>query len=265
MTENKANLLKISPFWISNPKLWFITLEAQFEYAAIKEDEARYIGLLGALGERVLCQVQDELTNPPRSNKYNSLKDKVLQRFETSEDDNLQKLLRGVELGDKTPSQLLGEMKVLGGNHVNDNFLHKIWLTRLPTRVTEILEASNDPLAAKAKLADKIYRVTAGRQVDQIQVSDQIDALTRSIAQLSATFSNHIAQISGPYRDRGHSNFNRGRSRSRPRNFKTNNERSNSRMGICFYHSKFGAQAQKCRQPCNYNEQSTSKNYFADR
>ena len=108
----------------------------------------------------VAAEVIDILDPMPLDTPYDKLKQGVLNRTSTSDSTRLQQLLSGVELGDRTPSQLLRHMRSLAGNSkIDDNILRSLWIRCLPTSMTAILAVHEDvvPLDALSLSADKIH------------------------------------------------------------------------------------------------------------
>ncbi|XP_070132583.1 uncharacterized protein [Drosophila bipectinata] len=207
-------------------KLWLSQIEAQFVLAGITSDETKFNTILASIEAPVLARIADAIVNQPRTVKYENLKSCILERFCESEQKKIQKLISETDLGDKRPTQLLNELNALAANKVQESFLKALWLQRLPTQVQAILQASDASLANLAKLADKVMEVGDFHQVRTIDaksaptssaVSD--DRLDRIEQQINALFRNRSGETAGD---------------------------------MCWYHSKFGNAAKKCRQPCSF-------------
>ncbi|KYB29505.1 hypothetical protein TcasGA2_TC032970 [Tribolium castaneum] len=78
-------------------------------------DQSKYFTIVAALDCSVLQSVSDILTNPPETQKYETIKAKLISAYTDSQEKQLRKLLNELELGDRKPSQLLREMKTLAG------------------------------------------------------------------------------------------------------------------------------------------------------
>lgn len=274
--------VKLSAFWHSQPALWFVQAEAQFHAYNVRGDQSKYFAIIGALDNVVLQGIADVIINPlPQVGRYELLKKSIIERFADSEEKQLRKVLTEVELGDKTPSQLLREMKLLAANKISDNVLRTLWLQRLPSTVQMVL-ATADSLAIEkmATTADKIAEVSAQSScyptMSAISVQEQpvlqttplptssvagiafspsnaalsdvtstLLSTVTSLQQQVAELTKMMAQLS--HRDNQQSYFKRNRSRSRsqtgPR-FRQD--------GFCYYHSKFGNGAHKCTKPCAF-------------
>ncbi|KAK4880851.1 hypothetical protein RN001_008997 [Aquatica leii] len=135
--------VRLPPFWYKNPIIWFAQVEAQFETYKIRADTSKYYTVISALDSAVLQEVSDIIATPPVKDKYDTLKKQIILRFSDSEDRQLRKVLTEIELGDKTPSQLLREMKLLAGTRFDEKVLKTLWLQRMPASVQAILTVSD--------------------------------------------------------------------------------------------------------------------------
>ncbi|GFS43359.1 uncharacterized protein TNIN_163291 [Trichonephila inaurata madagascariensis] len=72
--------VKPPAFWRNKPKLWFFQLEAQFSNSGISNDTTKYNIVVAALDENVLDFVVDILSHPPHDDKYETLKNALLNR-----------------------------------------------------------------------------------------------------------------------------------------------------------------------------------------
>lgn len=182
------------------------------------------------------------------------------------EQTKLQKVLMGTELGDQKPSELLSKMKSLAGDNFNDEVLKTLWLQRLPNQVRAILAVSNDQTDKLAELGDKIIETLAYSNVSEVQVAScsfvpkgieqQIETLTKRINELQRSVNRNSRSRSRSYSRESHSS--RTKSKQSGNNYKKYNANKTS---FCFYHWRFGENARKCNQPCDY----TTKNGTASK
>lgn len=239
--------IKLPPFWTAQPVLWFQQVEAHFHINNIKKDVSKYYTVIASIESSVLAQVSDIVRQPPEKNKYDALKDRIIERFADSESRKIKKLLSEIELADKRPSQLLNEMRELSGEQVTEEFLKSLFIQRLPADVRAVLSVCKGQLDEIAKMADKMLEVGDNHQVSVVSrdnvasgssmaiLEQKLNLLIGEISKLKA--SNRSRSSSRSYRNRDHS---RSRSRSAVRHEK------------CWYHFKFGNDANKCIKPCNF-------------
>lgn len=242
---------KIPDFWPEMPRLWF----AQFETVMAPQkqgDDAKYCLAVSKLGREAVLQVSDIIMSPPETNKYKTLKERLLSVYEESEERQFQKLVSGIELGDQKPSQLLRRMKELAKNtNVPDKTLHNLWSARLPDHVRAVLTVSQDQkLENLAGIADKIMEnnrgdvceVSHGQPLVMTELLSQINKLSLEVAALRA-------QVGSSNGSRFH---NRGRSRSRSKS--RSRITPDSPKWLCRYHLRFRDRARNCEKPCNWQK-----------
>lgn len=257
------------PFIKDRPDIWFFLIESEFNTTRTRSDEAKYNATLRALDTDTLQQVTDILYNPPEQNKYEHLKRAIIQRLSDSRQKQIQRLLNDLVLADKKPSQLLREMKDLAAGSVQDEMLHSLWINRLPVTIRPLLVTSNTlDLNALAEMADRIMDATysqpnvmattysqpnimAVSRVDATPStsSSSIQRLEQRVDELQKALALCLREITALSTQ---SSFQRPRyrSRSRPRSKTPEN------AGICYYHKRFGTDAQKCTTPCTFKQQS---------
>lgn len=242
-TINKINV-KLPPFWPAQPDLWFQQVEAQFAINNIRRDASKYYTVIAAVESRVLTHISDVIRDPPATNKYTALKNRIIEQFADSEAKKIKKLLSEIQLGDKRPSQLLNEMRELAGDTVKDEFMKSLFIQLMPSTVRPVLSISTDELQAIAKMADKMLEATSDHQVMAINGSSKMDELEKKLNRLI----NKIDEIQVQQRSRSSSrqprrSMSRNRSQSRNKSYDT-----------CWYHYRFKNKATKCSQPCNFKK-----------
>lgn len=222
--------------------LWFAQMRSWFELNRITSDSTKYNMVIAHLRHDALEQVEELVRQPPEQNKFESIKNALVQRFADSERTRIHKLLSGITLGDKKPSHLLQELRRANvGN--DETILKNVWMARMPAQAQAVISIAHGGLSEVAALADVVVETLRinnnSMNVNEVRnvassSSEQdrkIDELTRIVAELRA--------------DR-----NRGRSQSRGRAH--NREKTPAReFDLCWYHFKFGANAKKCGKDSN--------------
>lgn len=240
---------RIPEFWTDQPSLWFVQFEATVAPQKASDD-AQYQLLVAKLGKHVVVQVADLLKAPPKTDKYNALKNRLLHVYEESENKRIQKLISDMQLGDQKPSQLLRQMQTLAGTRVTPETLLVMWQNHLPATVRTVLAATEIADSEKlAAVADKIQETSSPGVVAAVSSGE-----TSSLADALAKLTIEVAELRKS-RDSSRTSrqFKRASSRSRARNASQRRGRSASRdPGLCFYHDRFGVNATKCRQPCTW-------------
>lgn len=249
--------VKPPPFWKSNPALWFVRLEAQFDLARITVDSTKFNHVLSAMDSDILNSVSDIVIRPPENDKYETLKTRLIAVHSESQSSKIRTLLQGVELGDRRPSQLLSHMRSLAGDGVGEALLRSLWLAQLPSMTQTILAALGDDLNKLASVADNINDLTAQQGINSVAVApepkvDKTEQLELRITELTHQVSK-LTDFVHRSRNRGRSpNYFRNRSNSRNR-LKRYQE---AKDGYCFYHTNFGKLARRCNPPCSYESEN---------
>ena len=225
--------IKIPAFWKNDPELWFRQVEAQFNLANITSDPTRFSYVVANLEGDVISHVADFIKEPPQQDKYQALRQRLVEQFGATADEKLDTFLRGFELGDMKPSQLLCKMKsVVSGLAIDESLVRNRFLKSLPPHAQTILRVSGelDSLDELARHADLILAVpfvpvqTSVSQVEQLQ--GQVEAMTQEIEKLRAGI---------------------------PTKPPTSRQKESRRM-VCWFHTRFGNKARKCEPPCSFHE-----------
>ncbi|XP_046382352.1 uncharacterized protein LOC124153300 [Ischnura elegans] len=209
----------------------------------VTNETTKFSHVVAQLDQRHAVEVEDIILNPPEGEPYKRIKGELIQRLSVSQDQKIRQLLEQEELGDRKPSHLLRSMRSLAGASMPDDILRSLWLNRLPSLVQSILAVKDGAeLNNLAKLADKVQEVTPRPHVAAVSHHPEMDALRKQIEELTC----QVATLSA-----ARSHF-RGRSRSRSRRWRSRSPSAHDNPNWCWYHSTFGAEASKCRQPCSF-------------
>lgn len=246
---------KLPEFWVDMPRLWF----AQFEAVMTPQkqgEETKFNLVISKLGRDSIQQVSDLLTTPPAENKYEKLKERLLQVYEESAERQFQKLVSELELGAQKPTQLLRRMKDLGRTtQVSEPTLKNLWMSRMPSSVRAVisvcLEQSLDDLAA---IADKIVENT-GYEIAAVsdgQTQALPEAWTEVVSQLSK-LRLEVASL------RSEVQYQRSRSTTRRRSRSRSGSRKMRVPGdpgwLCRHHYRYKRNATRCEQPCAWRNE----------
>lgn len=237
--------IKLPPFWADRPALWFAQAEAQFHLAGITTDMTMFSHVISIIDHRLIGEIEDIIMSPPDVNKYQTIKEELIRRLSTSEQQRVERLLSDEQLGDRKPSAFLRHLQSLAGPSKDVTILRQLWMRRLPAQVQAILAAQSDLALEKlAELADKIIEVTPGPsrvcKVDNSQPN--LDAIMERLEKLGQ----QVAALTDK-RQRG-----RSRARSASRSSRRSGTSADPALKLCWYHKKFGTKAAKCIPPCNW-------------
>ena len=112
--------IRVSAFWADKISLWFKQLEAQFMIAGITREATKFGYVVAHLEPKYVMEVEDIIDSPPENSQYEALKAALIKRLSDSSSMRVRKLLEGEEIGDRTPSQFLRNLRNLAGTSVNE-------------------------------------------------------------------------------------------------------------------------------------------------
>ncbi|XP_049693304.1 uncharacterized protein LOC126053905 [Helicoverpa armigera] len=262
---------RIPLIWRDRIRLWFAQFEAIMSPQK-KGDQGMYEVLVGQLERQDLDEISDIILRPPEKNRYETLKSRLLQVYDESEQRQVQRLLSEMELGDLKPSQLLRRMKNLAADNISDSTLRVMWTNHLPQSIRAVLAVSDNiakhsDLHELAVMADKILEQTQppgavaaisvpppphASTSTSSSIEAKIEMLIEEIAELKASQSSRRDRRSfDKYQSRSRSP-SRSRHKRAPRMRSNTPRRLQGQANVCYYHRRFGADAQRCTRPCEF-------------
>ncbi|XP_036332222.1 uncharacterized protein LOC118743564 [Rhagoletis pomonella] len=239
--------VKPPPFWKPDPRLWFAQVEAQFVRSGISTDETKFYAIVAEVDSAILAHASDIISAPPATNKYNTLKERLIDEFGESTERRLKRLFETCELNDRKPTTLLREMKELANHRLDKQILKSLWMRRLPVHVQQILATLKDDVEIFAQKADDILDISPGDKLSTIDTEDTRATLADLVSRLDRIESENQRNVD-------HIGYG-GRQKAPPSRSTPAARSSQSRptqSNICWYHQAFGEQANKCRPPCAY-------------
>ncbi|KAF0298941.1 hypothetical protein FJT64_003712 [Amphibalanus amphitrite] len=249
--------------------LWLLQVECAFDVAGIADPVTKFKLLVANLPTNVAAQVRDVIVSAPGD--FDGLCTALRQRLAQSRASRLEALLRHQQLGDRSPSQLLrdmrGQLSTAGDSSVDSGLLRTLFLQRLPqsARAALSLLPEATPLAELAEAADRFLE--ASRPTGAVSAvganSSPAPAATTGDGDLAAAIASLSAVISRL--DTSHRRLEgavAGR-RSRPgtprRGSRSSSPSRDEREDYCWYHRTYGARARKCTGPCAWTPAGNSE------
>ena len=107
MSEVSAVSLKLPEFWLEDPEIWFLRVEAQLRSKSITADQTKFDYVVTALDNRAAAEVKAVLVHLPEQDKYAAIKKALLSAFGKTQAQKDQELLNITGLGDRKPTALL--------------------------------------------------------------------------------------------------------------------------------------------------------------
>ncbi|XP_029648847.1 uncharacterized protein LOC115222668 [Octopus sinensis] len=232
------------PTFTGDATLWFSQLEAQFRAQSITPEQQLQI-LYGCMPPQLASTARDLITDPSPGATYAPVKLEVEKRNTRSEESRFNELMADEELGDRTPSEFLRRLRELSGNASDAPLLRKIFFSRLPAYIQTVLATGleTNTVDQIATMADKMVEFAVQPSSRSACACSQTSSA--SIEGLSKLIETLTKRMDAMCRDGKRSSKSRSRSRSSSRS-------TQSKSGLCWYHSKYGENAHRCTQPCTY-------------
>lgn len=256
-----VNTVRINPPEMDLQDLpsFFWSLEHWFAASGItsRMDSKRFHLVMAQIPVRALSELRPLLENVPSSDRYQFAKRTILTHFEESQRSRLHRLLSGMELGDRKPSQLLAEMRRASNGAMVESLLVDLWIGRLPQHVQSAVIAARGNTADKAGVADAVMDCFAHcrqpreyHQMAEVRSSSAFEErISREVAELNRKLSDFMLET----RHRGASQQrSRPQQRSRSQQRTSSRDTANEENRMCYYHRRFGAAARSCRSPCSF-------------
>lgn len=230
--------------------MWFAQAEAQFALANVVQDQTKFYHIVAKVDQSILCHISDLVANPPATDKYLTVKTRLIKRFEVSPQGKLEQLLGSCDMGDLRPTHMLAKMQELAtGLNVNEDLLKMLFLQRMPGNVKAILAISDGSLAKLAEMADKM--IESSPNVSVVSTNSQLQQVAAASKHPVSPSQNDLQEqidfLSAEIRRLRTRSASRSRSASRL-------DRLSNAAEICWYHRKFGKNANTCRQPCQFSD-----------
>ncbi|XP_066600623.1 uncharacterized protein [Prorops nasuta] len=254
---NATSIIKLPPFWKENPSLWFDQVEMIFALSKISADETKFRYVIINLDTTILPFISDILKQPPKTNKYETLKSRIIGSFDETNESKLRRLLGTHQIGDERPSNFLQKLRNLAAGQCSDSVLRTLFLEQIPESVRAVLVVSETlDLSKLAIQADKIMEMVkpSGNLSTCYEVANKeklIDPVQKELEDLRLRIQ-QLEKRNYAGRNRSRSSSRNARKRSTSRECNNNNQ-----SGLCYYHSKFGKDSWKCKQPCTWKNTVT--------
>lgn len=255
--------------------MWFTQLDTWFQVNKVTNEVDKFNLVVPTLeGDQLLDQIDDAVTNPPAGAEFANLKAAIKKHYSDSEQQKLQKLMAGYQLGDLKPSHLLTKINKQCDqvSLKNSPMVRQIWFNSLPGNLQTAMAAAmaiaqpDTPLQKLAETADKIMEQTGSGKINAVTHREKSRSPERRGNSDIEKVLERIEKMEGLLNKLSTS---RGRSNSKGRGGSREKSRSPSKStddpNKCFYHNRFGDKAYKCKPDCTENasfkkRQGASKN-----
>lgn len=150
--------IRLPGFWQRSAEQWFIHADAVFHNSRVRADSTRVNHVLGALDEDGVRAVSD-LIGPQLS--YDTLRSRLIATYTMSAQSRFRAITQPGQMGDKSPSRLLREMRDLCPTGLGQEVLELFWRQKLPKDIRVAIAGVTGPLDKTTEHADLVWEATA--------------------------------------------------------------------------------------------------------
>ena len=261
-SQVNATAVKLPHFWPGNPEVWFRQVESIFSTRnpAITTQQTKFDYVIQSLDNSSADRVQNIILNPP-GEPYDKIKSALIAAFGKSQAQKDQELLNLNGLGDRKPSELLQHMKNMNADP--ETLFKALFMAQLPHDIRRILASSTKTdLGDLAAEADKIVEVSRLGDSNLVNAT----AAGTGVHVGPGHEDNSVNAVSR------RPNFTAAGARNRDGTTRRSKTPRGPAMedwmtlpGLCKYHSRFGANARKCIQPCKFGSTPIPENWQSGR
>ena len=156
-----AVALKLPTFWSNQPDVWFSQAEAQFAIRGIVADDTKFYHVISALDQETACRVRDICKQPPATNKYNFLKQRLTDALTLTVSQRADRIIDMPKLGDERPSSLMDKMLSLLDDNPPGMLFRQHFLRCLPEEIrTALAQSTTTDMRQLALEADRVWAQT---------------------------------------------------------------------------------------------------------
>ena len=214
--------VKLPEFWPLQASLWFARADAEFANKRITAEATKYSHVIAALPVEVAARVTEEILSPDAAEPYTALRRRLLNTFTL---DSYQRACCLLDMparsGDK-PSALLDAMLAFLPEDISRDspgwLFVNLFLRRLPSEIRAHLMAhTTESVRQLAIRGDALWSGSPAALPSQVH----------------AVVANSSAEDCSPHSCCA--------------------VRDGASQQYCWYHANFGADASKCRPPCQWS------------
>lgn len=155
-------------FWRHSPKQWFTHVDAVFRIGQVQSDVSRVNFVLAALDEDGIRSVADLLGEDVA---YDTLRARLIYTYTMSLAKRIQSIIDPGDLGDRTPSQLLRDMRHICPDDMGNASLGYFWLQKLPKSLRPVIAGLSGSLNDIAERADRVMEASLSAKLADDEAS----------------------------------------------------------------------------------------------
>ena len=190
------------------------------------------------------------------------MKREILLRTSLSAEKRFPTLVNDELLGDRMPSELLRRMRELADAPTDSAIIKQLFFSRLPPQVKAILapmveKSSADVIASSANKVMDFTKgpITASIPQPKAEVSTLSAAGNTSQVATQVTILDALKRLTNEISKLAVGRSQLPRCRYKSRSPSPHHRHHSNKPGLCFYHSRFSAEARMCKIPRSFLNQ----------
>lgn len=247
--QTSAVSVKVPPFNKTDITIWLGQLEAQFRVAKVTQDSTKFFYITGNLPPETAAIVRDfVIKSDYEQGDYALLKQTLISEYTASASNRINRIINDAKIGEESPTEFLRSLIVTAGDAVPYTVVLEQFMSQMPKHIQAAVQHLANELAEK-------YRQT------RVRNTQQEASMLRVIEPLweREKKSTVAAVIDQKKRQPRARSLSRNRSRSPSHRRKVFNPNG----ALCYYHFRFGQEANKCERPSTCKFRLRSNNHRA--
>lgn len=235
--------IRLPGFWWHSPLHWFIHAEVVFTNHRVTSDSTGVNHVLATLDEEDIRMVADLLG--PNASFY-TIHCRLIDAYDIPHASRFQEIVQPGGIGDRCPSQLLCDMRMVLPEGIGEIALKEFWFQKLSASVRTIAASLDCPLDSLTAREDRVLDAWGYQHVDALTVTNErVTELNNAILTLTQQVQVFISL-----------------DRNSPRTSKSSYTprqclpqiRSTQHVTTpaCYYHARYDDVARNCSPPCSF-------------
>jgi hypothetical protein len=126
--------------------------------ALYTSEVTKYHHVIKSLTSDFVSELEDVLDDQSTADNYTALKAIILERFTSTTEEKLRRLVSQEAMGDRTPSQFLRHLQTLSDKNAQDKLLRTLWVDKLPPQLQTVVAHHPDLALADVAIGRKRAR-----------------------------------------------------------------------------------------------------------
>jgi hypothetical protein len=254
-------IVRLPPFWPSNPAAWFANADGQFALRNITCERTKYFNALTALPEATVNLITDFVESELPADAYTQLRARLNAAHQLTDYQRVEQMVALPPLGDRKPSEMLAEMvRLCPRGQENSVFFVYFFLHRLPRELRVLLtDVDHQDRRALALRADDLWAHNVRGVHDSVAAAVNVEVQQEESSVAAVRTANGGRGQRGGRGRRGVSRGSSGQNRAAGNGSGggqtaqlTPSDMARAGSDLCYYHWSFGAKASKCNAPCSW-------------